>query len=117
MTSSDARAYAAKMANGSYAEAVGWFASGFIPEIGPYLGTLGFAITLGTHQNVNKILAAAKKYSKVHISVGGGFALSATKWDGKASSVTPVKSSTRKASYENITVTYKTHVDKRVLKP
>ncbi|MCL2113608.1 MAG: hypothetical protein FWH31_06600 [Streptococcaceae bacterium] len=116
MTSSAAKAYAAKMANSSYSSLVGWFASGFIPGIGPYVTAFGFGLNLGTHQNVNFILSAAKKYSKVHISVGNGMILSATKWDGKASSVTPVKSSTSKRSYGNITTTTKVHIDKRVLK-
>lgn len=116
MTSSDARAYAAKMSNGSYSSAVAWFAAGFIPGIGPYVAGFGFALGLGTHQNVNTILAAANRYSKVHISVGNGMILSAGQWDGRATSVTPVKSTTTQKTSVGVTITTKVHVDKRVLK-
>lgn len=116
MTSSSARAYAAKMANGTYASAAAWFAAGFIPGIGPYLTGFGFALNLGTHQNVNMVLSAANKYSKVHISVGNSMILSTTKWNGSASSVTPVSSSTSRKTSWNTIITIKVHIDKRVLK-
>lgn len=42
--------------------------------------------------------------------------LSAGQWDGRATSVTPVKSTTTQKTSVGVTITTKVHVDKRVLK-